>query len=145
MYRAARHLLLAITSAIGVAVKNYGDTKMTPMTAMSAVSAMTAMTQNQKIVAGDAGDTAAQVSAVNPQLQPPANNGGPTPTTALGPGSAALDAGDPAGCDSPAGGLLLADQRGLFRHADGNGDGLARCDIGAFEVVPQLFLALLRR
>ena len=56
-----------------------------------------------------------------------------------------LAPGTEAGPASPASGLLLTDQRGLFRLADGNGDGLARCDIGAYEEVPQLFLALLRR
>ncbi len=81
----------------------------------------------------------------NPQLLPLAPNGGPTLTQALGPGSAALDAGDPAGCASPAGGLLLTDQRGLLRHADGNRDGQTRCDIGAYEVQLETFLPLLRR
>ena len=83
--------------------------------------------------------------AVSPQLQPLANNGGPTPTMALGPGSAALDAANPAGCAKPGGGLLLADQRGLPRHADGNRDGTARCDMGAYEVQLELFLPVLRR
>ena len=29
--------------------------------------------------------------------------------------------------------LLQTDQRGFARHVDGNSDGTARCDIGAFE------------
>jgi CSLREA domain-containing protein len=67
-----------------------------------------------------------------------------TLTRALGPGSAALDAGDPAGC-AASGGLLLFDQRGFPRRADGNHDGQTRCDMGAFEVQLKLFLPLLRR
>ena len=42
----------------------------------------------------------------DPLLGPLANNGGPTPTMALLPGSPAVDAGDPAFC-------LAADQRGV--------------------------------
>jgi len=55
------------------------------------------------------------------------DNGGPTHTHALQVGSPAIDAGDNA--SSPA-----ADQRGIARPQDGNGDGSAVCDIGAFEV-----------
>jgi hypothetical protein len=83
--------------------------------------------------------------AAQPHLRPLAANGGPTMTMALGPGSAALDAADPAGCANPTGDLLLADQRGLPRPADGNLDSVARCDMGAYEKVLQLFLPLLRR
>ena len=81
----------------------------------------------------------------DPQLLPLAANGGPTLTMALAPTSPAVDAADPAGCAAPGGGLLLTDQRGLPRHADGNNDSQARCDIGAYEIVLQLFLPLLRR
>lgn len=59
-----------------------------------------------------------------------ANNGGHTPTMALLPGSPAIDAGDAATCASLPGGDL--DQRGVARH-DGNADGTATCDIGAYE------------
>jgi hypothetical protein len=54
------------------------------------------------------------------------DNGGPTRTIAFAPGSAATDGGDPARCPP-------ADQRGVARPVDGDGDGLAVCDIGAFE------------
>ncbi len=81
----------------------------------------------------------------DPLLLPLAANGGPTLTQALGPGSPALDAADPAGCESPFGGLLLTDQRGQPRHADGNYDGAVRCDMGAYEAQRLLFLALVRR
>jgi hypothetical protein len=59
-------------------------------------------------------------------LGPLADNGGPTLTHALDPGSPALDAALDADCPA-------TDQRGLFRPADGDFDGVARCDVGAFE------------
>lgn len=62
----------------------------------------------------------------DPKLGPLANNGGPTQTLALLPGSAAIDAGADNGCPG-------ADQRGVFRPLDGNADGSTHCDIGAFE------------
>ena len=57
----------------------------------------------------------------DPQLGALQDNGGPTPTMALAPGSPAVDAGDDASCPS-------TDQRGIVR-AQG-----AHCDIGAFEL-----------
>ena len=62
------------------------------------------------------------------RLGPLANNGGPTRTHALLAGSPAIDRGDGAG--APA-----TDQRGpgFPRRKDGNGDGRAAVDIGAFE------------
>ena len=69
---------------------------------------------------------------LNPVL---AFNGGPTQTHALVPGSPAIDAGGPV-CTDANGNPLLTDQRGKPRIIDGNGDGTARCDIGAFEFFP---------
>jgi hypothetical protein len=54
-------------------------------------------------------------------LSPLQTNGGPTPTVDLLTGSAARDAGDPAGCG------LATDQRGVPRPQG------ARCDLGAVE------------
>lgn len=58
------------------------------------------------------------------------DNGGPTLTHALLPGSPAIDAGDPSFAAPPAN-----DQRGapFVRVADGDGVGGARIDIGAYE------------
>jgi CSLREA domain-containing protein len=60
------------------------------------------------------------ISGVSAKLAPLGDNGGPTPTNALRPGSAAIDGG--AGCPD-------TDQRGLLRSL---GD---LCDIGAYELV----------
>jgi hypothetical protein len=65
---------------------------------------------------------------LDPKLGPLQNNGGPTLTHALLPGSPALDRGH----------FTLApattDQRGFPRIADGNRDGNAVIDIGAYEL-----------
>jgi hypothetical protein len=72
---------------------------------------------------------------IDPKLGFLSQNGGPTPTHALLDGSPAIDAGNP----DPAGNGACAeyDQRYLPRPKDGptkNGyDGLAVCDIGAYE------------
>jgi hypothetical protein len=54
------------------------------------------------------------------------DNGGPTLTHALLPGSAAIDSGLNRHCPG-------VDQRGQPRPQDGDGDGHAVCDVGAFE------------
>ena len=73
------------------------------------------------------------------------NNGGPTLTHALRAGSNAIDAtGAPNAC-TDATSVLPTDQRGAARTVDGNHDGVVRCDIGAFEYQPPLYLPLIRR
>ncbi len=73
----------------------------------------------------------------DPLLLPLADNGGFTQTHALEEGSPAIDTAnpDPATCPS-------TDQRGVTRPIDGNGDGIARCDMGAYEYSSALFLFL---
>jgi CSLREA domain-containing protein len=80
------------------------------------------------------GDLTGNLLDVDAQLGPLHDNGGSTLTYALLPGSPAIDAGSPAGCTDSAGELILQDQRGITRPQDGNNDGTARCDIGAYEL-----------
>lgn len=72
---------------------------------------------------GAAGD----LPSTDPLLGPLADNGGPTHTHLLLAGSPAIDAGDNFSC-------TLQDQRGVARPQDGDGDGMAHCDLGAVEV-----------
>jgi hypothetical protein len=66
-------------------------------------------------------------------LQPLANNGGPTMTMAMRLPSAAVDTGDNAVAAAPP--VNNKDQRGVTRPWDGNGDNIAVSDIGAYEDV----------
>lgn len=78
------------------------------------------------------GNTTGNLSAVSAALGKLALNDGPNRTQALGAGSAAIDAGNPAKPGGPDGSCLVADQRGVRRPQAGRGD-VPRCDIGAFE------------
>src|SRR6185295_4239186 len=69
-------------------------------------------------------------SGVDPNLGPLQDNGGPTQTFALLPGSVAIDTGNPAGCTDNLGATLTTDQRGFPRPING------RCDMGAYEYSP---------
>jgi Ca2+-binding RTX toxin-like protein len=69
-------------------------------------------------------------SILNPLLD---KNGGPTKTHNLLTGSPAIDAIPIADCPPPA-----TDQRGSNRPVDGDGDTVAKCDIGALEFTPLL-------
>ena len=66
------------------------------------------------------------LSNTDPLLGPLQDNGGPTLTYALLPGSPAIDAARQELC-------LESDQRGFAVPVDGDGDGEAECDIGAVE------------
>ena len=66
----------------------------------------------------------ATIPSADPLLSPLADNGGPTQTMAIGPGSPAIDAGTTGCPPTPA-----ADQRGVARPQG------AGCDIGAYELL----------
>lgn len=73
-------------------------------------------------------------------LGPLQNNGGPTLTHALLQGSNAIDGADPVfGCTDYNGNTIATDQRGLARKVG------IRCDVGAYEYRPPLYLPLIRR
>jgi hypothetical protein len=74
-------------------------------------------------------NAAGDLSGANARLGPLQNNGGPTPTQALGAGSPAIDAG---ACTDVFGAPLTVDQRGIARPQPAGG----KCDIGAYELVP---------
>ncbi len=78
------------------------------------------------------GNTTGNRIAVAADLGKLALNDGQNRTQALGPRSAAIDAGNPATPGGPAGSCLVADQRGVRRPQAGAGS-IPRCDIGAFE------------
>jgi CSLREA domain-containing protein len=67
-----------------------------------------------------AGDTAGNITGVDPALGDLADNGGPTLTRAVNPGTPAYNTGRNAGCPA-------TDQRGVARPQEGT------CEIGAYE------------
>lgn len=81
---------------------------------------------------------ASDITETVPLLGSLADNGGFSWTHALRGGSRGIDEGGAALCPP-------ADQRGEARPIDGDGDGLAVCDIGAFEYYPTVFLPLVLR
>jgi uncharacterized repeat protein (TIGR01451 family)/CSLREA domain-containing protein len=98
----------------------------------------TLTSQDHNLIGNPAGCTIGGTTTNNvinplPLLGPLADNGGPTETHALLPGSPAIDAANPAAPGSGGNACVTVDQRGVTRPQDGNGDSTARCDIGAYE------------
>jgi hypothetical protein len=80
------------------------------------------------------GVTTGNITGQDPRLNGLAANGGQTHTHALLAGSPAIDAGNPTAPGSAGDACAGVDQRGSSRLQEGNADGTARCDIGAFEL-----------
>src|SRR3989337_982403 len=76
------------------------------------------------------GDTTGNLTGVDPLLSPLQDNGGPTLTHPLLPGSPAIAAGNPATPGSGGNACEATDQRGVVRPQ------FAACDMGAFELEP---------
>ena len=86
-------------------------------------------------ISGNVGNlTGTAASPLDPLLGPLSDNGGPTLTHALLPGSPAIDAGENSLAVDQAGATLTTDQRGFDRFFDGLNSGTAIVDIGAFEL-----------
>ncbi len=117
-----------IRNAGTVTVKN---TIITNNTTTNCSGAITSLGNNLSNVAG-CGLTAAGDVIAAPLLGPLANNTGAVQTHAILLGSPAIDTGAAAGCPA-------TDARGVARPVDGNIplDGVATCDMGAFEFRPQ--------
>ncbi len=78
-------------------------------------------------------DIVGTMSPVDPMIEPLTDSEDLIRTHALMAGSPAIDMGDPAD-PAGAGTCETEDQRGEMRPFDGDGDGTAVCDIGAFEL-----------
>ena len=77
------------------------------------------------------GDTSGNITGKDPGLSALGDNGGPTQTHAPNPGSLVIDAGISTDMD---GDTVDEGQRGATRPTDGDGNGSAAHDIGAFEL-----------
>jgi Ca2+-binding RTX toxin-like protein len=131
-------------------VASYGDT-CTPTTVFSSIISanqgtdvdfvfepINSFISNGYNLIGDGNATGAfnqtgdQTGVSDPGLDPLGSYGGPTQTHRLQSDSPAVDDGPPpTSCPPPA-----TDQRGVDRPQDGDDDGTANCDIGAFELEP---------
>lgn len=83
------------------------------------------------VIPGQSGFAGTIVSTADPVLDALQNNGGLTDTMALLAGSSAVDAGDSTICSGVQ--VNNLDQRGTARPIDGDADGNADCDAGAYE------------
>jgi hypothetical protein len=83
-------------------------------------------------------DQVSDLNNADPLLAPLADNGGSTRTHALLTGSPAIDIVTAGVCPAQ-------DQRGKTRPIDGNNDGMAYCDSGAYELLLNVYLPIILR
>jgi uncharacterized repeat protein (TIGR01451 family)/CSLREA domain-containing protein len=140
----ARHATLALNGATtGGGVNNAGTATLTGTLLSANTGGNCAGTISSDGSNLDSGTTCAfgaagDQSGVDPLLGALADNGGPTATHAILPGSPAIDAAASGNCPG-------TDQRGVARPVDGNGDSVAACDIGAFEATAGADLSISKR
>ena len=80
------------------------------------------------------GSANGSISSTDPNVQELDDNGGPTLTGDLPSSSPAVDKIPPASCANVDGAPVAADQRGAPRGFDEDGDTIAECDMGAYEL-----------
>jgi hypothetical protein len=121
-------VLINVTSAGnqngGIASQNYGNPAAAPLTLENCIIADGVLGTFALTKLGN------NLIGANPKLGPLQDNGGPTPTMALLPGSPAIDAGDNSYAMDASGNPLTTDQNG-FQRISG-----ARVDLGAYEMQP---------
>ncbi|MGF1523744.1 MAG: choice-of-anchor Q domain-containing protein [Leptolyngbyaceae cyanobacterium] len=127
---------IADNDGSGVEVGFQGSTNLTnSLVANNALDTYGVGTSGVNLI-GDSSLTGSNIINADPNLGELADNGGPTLTHALLAGSPAIDAGDSAFAPSDD-----FDQRGsgFLRVVDGDGDGIAQIDLGAFEAAEPIF------
>ncbi len=116
---------LSLLSSI-LAANDRGDLSFDP--AIASFTALWSLVQDASLAGIPLDPADGNIVGADPKLGPLANNGGPTKTMLIAPGSPAFDAGDPAFAGTP-----TTDQRG-------QGRVYQRIDLGAVEWRPALAL-----